>query len=324
MSNDKEGEGEAYTAASGRSSSAVVPGKTRGSLAGEESPLKEAMYGYVSGFAFGLTSPVVGHPFDTVKTQMQAYGANQKQSPFQVARSIYQTAGIRGFYAGFIPPLLGSAVHRGAQFSAYAGAYAYCQEYPFLASEIPFTFGLRPSIFIGSVVAAAARSAIESPLDFMKVRRQTGQSFLLDTRDTSIRSFVSVRQLAHLYTGFMPTFLRTCGLLSAFFSLVDYSVRYVPDVINAPLFGPFFKGGICATVAWGFAFPFETVKSRIQSADKDRYKGVGTHKVLAEIVREGGVKALYRGFSAGCARSILANGASMTVYMMMQDMLRKP
>lgn len=60
-----------------------------------------------------------------------------------------------------------------------------------------------------------------------------------------------------LVSRFIPTLLRTVGLLGSFFVMVDYSVRLIPGVINAPVTGPFFKGGVCATMAWVFAFPFE-------------------------------------------------------------------
>eukprot|EP00957_Ditylum_brightwellii_P059797 4539960-Ditylum_brightwellii.AAC.1 len=55
------------------------------------------------------------------------------------------------------------------------------------------------------------------------------------------------------------------GLLGAFFVFLDYSVLYIPDVVNTPVIGPFFKGGICATAAWGVAFLWETGKSTIQA-----------------------------------------------------------
>jgi hypothetical protein len=48
-------------------------------------------------------------------------------------------------------------------------------------------------------------------------------------------------------------------MLVTFFTLVDYSARYFPEAVNTPFIGPFFKGGICTTVGWAVAWPFETV-----------------------------------------------------------------
>lgn len=98
------------------------------------------------------------------------------------------------------------------------------------------------------------------------------------------------------------------GLLGSFFVLIDYSVRYTPEVVNAPLVGPFLKGGICTTAAWSFAFPFETAKSVIQADITGRYTNMrgSTWVVLKELYREGGIERLYRGQDATLSRKVLA------------------
>ena len=48
----------------------VIMAKT--GMLGEKNPLLEAVYGSLSGMAFGLLSPLASQPFDTIKTKMQA------------------------------------------------------------------------------------------------------------------------------------------------------------------------------------------------------------------------------------------------------------
>lgn len=43
------------------------------------SPLKEGMLGILTGSLFGLTNAVVGQPFDTVKTMLQAQDQYMKK-----------------------------------------------------------------------------------------------------------------------------------------------------------------------------------------------------------------------------------------------------
>lgn len=287
----------------------------QGALAGSGSGWEEAIYGLLSGALFGLVSPIVGHPFDTVKTQMQAQ--HTALSTRQVIRTIYHDqGGVAGFYRGLLPPLLGSILYRGILFSAYSGAYAACAD-PW-HEPLPYTFSiLRPSVLVGSLAAASARTVIESPLDYIKVRRQLGRPILRPGTD-----IVSVSAVGQLFQGFTPTFLRTLGLLGSFFVMVDCSVRYIPEIVTAPVYGPFFKGGICATAAWVFAFPFETTKSVVQG-DPAKYQNVSTWRVMVEQVRtKGVVGGLYRGFLPGASRSFVANGASMTVYAWFQDAVR--
>ena len=317
----------------------------KGAVAGNLSAQKEALLGLVSGMAFGMVSPTVGHPFDTVKTRMQVDPAFTKLGFIKSVRQIYQHNGLIGFYRGFVPPLLGSVMYRGLQFSAYSGCYSYCGQYDFLSTEIPYTGGLQPRVLLGGFAAGATRAAIESPLDFIKLRAQIGQSTFAETATTKSatttatttrigvmenalvigRSFASspIKTVTHLYNGFVPTLCRSVGLLGSFFIMVDYSVRYIPDVVGAPFIGPFFKGGICATTAWLLAFPFETVKSTVQADVTGKTNQQSTISVFRGIVKEKGIKGLYRGFGPGAGRSFIANGTSMIVYSWFQDQLRQ-
>ena len=315
-----------------------------GAIAGSGSTSTEFFLGLLGGMVFGLVSPVVGHPFDTVKTKMQAEATYKSFGFLATVKHMYQLDGVKGFYRGFLPPLVGSVAFRGILFSAYGGTYSACSKYPVLHDEIPYTGGLRASVFVAAMAAAVARATIESPLDFIKVRFQIGEqafgdlssaaaksakgtvvaptSFLASTSRSFSASPVSF--VRHCYTGYPATLFRTMGLLGSFFIMVDYSVRYIPEVVNAPLIGPFFKGGVCATMAWVFAFPFETTKSVIQGDTTGKYKNVSgaTWKVMAEIYRKRGIKGLYRGFGPGAGRSFVANGTSMVVYSWFQESLR--
>jgi hypothetical protein len=224
-------------------------------------------------------------------------------------------------------------LYRGAGFSAYSGAYSASSKVPVLNEPIPFTGGLKPNVLVGALAASVVRATIESPLDFIKLRNQIGQDVMQDASQnrmapqSTLRSFFSspVMNIRHLYYGYSATLFRTMGLFVPFFCAIDYSVRYIPHVVNAPLVGPFFKGGICSTAAWAFAFPFETAKSVIQADTTGKYKKLrgGTWKVLYQLYTEGGVKRLYRGFAPGAGRSFVANGASMIVYSWFQDFVRQ-
>lgn len=313
----------------------VQEDKLKGAVAGTGSSSEEALFALISGALFGMVSPVVGHPFDLIKTKMQTMPAYSNTGFFQTARMVYGTEGIRGFYRGFIPPLVSSIAFRSLQFSAYAGTYAACSHYEPLDTPIPYTGGLKPSVFLGSFAAAVSRAVIETPMEFVKVRKMVGKSIMQDAHGvnssmdmlTSARAFAGspVQNVMHMYHGFTPTLFRTMGLLGSFFIMADYSARYIPEVVSAPLIGPFFKGGICATAAWTLAFPFESAKSVIQADATGKYKNMpnATFHVLKQLYNERGIiGGWYRGFGPGAGRSFVANGTSMIVYALAQDFLR--
>jgi solute carrier family 25 carnitine/acylcarnitine transporter 20/29 len=337
--------------------------KLHGAIAGTGSSSQEALLGLASGLAFGLVTPIVGtfsilraecscflkfvfvslipslpnpragHPGDVIKTQLQANAAHRDFSTSQAIRHIYQTQGLAGFYRGFFPPLLGTALTRGVLFSTYSGVYSACSHSRALSDPLPFTAGLAPSVVLGGIAGGTARAVVETPLEFIKVRAIVAQSSSGTAGAGTLSVSSAVRSLAaspaatarSLYRGFVPTLLRSIGVCGSFFVLVDYSVRYLPDVVNAPTYGAFFKGGVCATAAWTLAFPFETAKSVIQADAAGRYNNMSgaTVQVLRDLYRERGlVRGWYRGFVPGAGRSFVANGCSMMVYSWFQDAIR--
>jgi hypothetical protein len=50
--------------------------------------------------------------------------------------------------------------------------------------------------------------------------------------------------------------------MTSFFMMVDSLERHFPSVISIPVFGPFIKGGVCATLGWLVVWPFENVSGR--------------------------------------------------------------
>ena len=61
-----------------------------GAIAANKGSAKEAFFGLLCGTTFGVTSVLVGHPFDTVKTRMQVlnYNSMGKKNLYQ-NKSLY-------------------------------------------------------------------------------------------------------------------------------------------------------------------------------------------------------------------------------------------
>ena len=102
-----------------------------GAIAGNDTPFREAMMGLVSGMAFGFVSPIVGHPFDTLKTNMQVKEVYRGKGMLHVGRDIVRLGGLRSLYSGLLPPLVGSTAFRGVQFSAYSAAFSFAESTEF-------------------------------------------------------------------------------------------------------------------------------------------------------------------------------------------------
>lgn len=77
---------------------------------------------FIAGFAYGGTTVLVGQPLETLKTLTQvpqSQSSSQKQSLIDTATSLYKQGGIKSFYRGGVPLLLGGGLMRSAQFGCY-------------------------------------------------------------------------------------------------------------------------------------------------------------------------------------------------------------
>lgn len=59
--------------------------------------------------------------------------------------------------------------------------------------------------------------------------------------------------------------MRTIGLMTTYFMLVDSGRRHFPEHFKKPFIGPFLTSGIAATLAWWIVWPLEYMKCQIQS-----------------------------------------------------------
>ena len=271
----------------------------------------EAAMGMIAGMAYGAASPLAGHPFDTIKTKLQVDPSYRAHGTcISVIHGVLRKEGIVGLYRGVVPAVLGGTMYGGIVLSVYSGTFALCNG-TWLGEPIPYTGGLRSSVLLAACLSGSARSVIETPLALMKVRRQTGSHWLLE-RQPGVSSVSQVlRQAGELYKGSAPTLYRSCTMLGTFFALNDYCNRLLPSLNSSTILGPFVKGGVCASIGWVAAWPFEVVKNRVQADMIKAYDNKSVFFILRTIMREEGVLALSRGIFPGLTKSFVSNGAAM-------------
>ena len=130
----------------------------------------------ICGFAYGITSVLVGQPLETVKTQMQTL---QKQSAVETATKLVREEGIRGLYRGGIPLVLGGGLIRSAQFGAYENVMTFLKsnKYTKQLSDGQKKKLIDPQVVIAGVCGGISRGLVEGPFEFIKVRQQVVNSW---------------------------------------------------------------------------------------------------------------------------------------------------
>lgn len=249
--------------------------------------------GLGTGLLYGFTAVAVGQPFDTMKTKMQAMRGFESHGLLRSFGKTIRERGITGLYRGGLPIFCGYGLYVSAGFAAFEASYTYLDN-PFGKFEIPLTGGIQNRVIIGGVLSAVARAVIETPLEYIKVRRQTHQPW----------------RLRNVTTGFGVTLCRSIGVVCTFFIVVDSGRRHAPDLFSRPFLGPFLTSGVAATLGWWVIWPLEYMKSQVQSSYGQDQSVLSR---MRGVVREKGFLALYRGIGPGTLRSFIANGTSMIV-----------
>jgi hypothetical protein len=263
----------------------------------------ESLRGLLCGVCFGVTSPLVSHPLDVIKSRMQALPSAQGSSLSTLASTL-RSGGIRALYAGLLPPLIGSAFYRSLQMSVFSAAYAALAPFPELTAPVPQLAGLQLRVLVAGAAATTARALLETPLEVLKVRRQLQVS---GPRLTA----------KELFVGFSLTWSRLYIALGGFFAAVDHCDRHYPALFQQPG-GSFLKGAVCATACWWLAWPLEVAKNRVQSG----LHAGGVRAVLSSIVKERGLSGLYRGIGPGTLRSLVGNGFALLAFDTCKEALR--
>ena len=267
--------------------------------------MKEGAIGLGVGVLFGVSYVATAHPFDTVKTKMQAQSGFERLSTAQSFAKTLRTQGIRGLYRGVLPPMWGASIFRSSAIAVFEAAYTAAEASPALTMDIPYTAGLQPRVLLGGVCAASCRAVVETPLDYAKIQLQMGEPWRLNK----------------VFTGIGVTWLRTAGLLTVYFSLLDTQRRNFPSAFASPVLGPFLVSGISGVLAWWTVWPLEFIKTRVQ-CEYGNVKMSAWRRIRA-VVEERGVVGLYRGIAPGSMRAFVGNGSAMVVMAAAQKQITK-
>lgn len=264
---------------------------------------KEGLAALFSGALYGVSNAVVGHPLDTVKTKMQVVKDYKGQNMTNSVKLLYKLEGVKGFFRGIIPPILGGSLFRSAQFAAFEALYTKLDKHPIYAHSIPFTAGLEPRIILGGIASGTARAIVECPFEYSKVQRQTGQSW----------------KVGNMYQGFKVLWIRSVGLMTTYFTMVDFFRRNTKAYKHQ--YGIFFMNGLCACFGFIAIWPFEVAKNHIQSLQKVEEKHTVKEILKKRIQKDGIIHGIYRGSLPGLLSVYIRNGVAMMVMIEAQKLI---
>lgn len=176
------------------------------------------------------------------------------------------------------------------QFAVFDAFYTKWKDNEFMLRKSSVLFNVEYRVLFAGMMSGAIRSFVETPFEFVKVRRQTKQSW-------DIKSF---------YTGLHLNLVRNTMLLSIYFVLVDWF--WAETTAYEYKAGQFLINGGSALLAYWVIWPLEVLKNQVQAGTTD---GGATLKSKSKYIFSHGLRGIYRGIFAGTISIFCRNGAGM-------------
>ena len=259
------------------------------------------------GTVVGLLALPLDHPLETLRIRCQA--SPTATSPIAIAKKIYHSQGLVGFYAGVSVNAVRAAIKPMYQYPMMLTVPKYFREtlptsiqtrYP---SSVPAVAGLAIASFEACVV---------SPLERLKI-------YLMTSKNTmhQIRVFAHENRgkiIAELFRGFTAVYARQISSWTSFL-VADRKIKdwerartnteqlSYPSLMRVSLL----VGGVNTMVG----MPFDTVKTKLQMHDYMKNEGViGT---MCSIYKAHGVSALYAGWRVRIFQYMLKSAVTVPV-----------
>lgn len=295
--------------------------------------LGEALRDIASGTFGGFAQVLAGHPLDTIKVRLQTQQPDPVtgEMPFKgmadCARKTFAGEGLAGLYKGAASPLMGAALHNAGVFFSYGQAKK-------ITGADRHGAPLKRYWHAGAITGAVA-TLIETPVDLFKIKLQTqvGKGGRYKGVIDCGRSVVAEYGWKGAYQGFGATLLRNIPCFASYFYFSEMGFRLVNPVSRTepPSYAATFAGGLVGGAFagfgfWGIFYPFEVVKTRMQSdaSDPALRKYAGLADCFAKTFREGGWSAFFKGYTPAIVRAIPVNAAIFCVVFSVKEALRAP
>jgi len=277
----------------------------------------------IAGMVAGFVCKIVEYPLDTVKVQVQTQSRTGPiLSPFQMLQKNMNEAGFMSLYRGLPSPLLGSMLENMVLFSSYSFAGRLISKDP---DNQPFEQKLLCGMFSGVCVAT-----VLTPVELIKCKMQTTNEAAVKYKN-SIQCITAILKEGGpkaLFNGHIGTLCREVPGNAAWFGGYELGIYLQTPVGGSkedvhPV-GVAAAGALGGMSYWFFPFPFDVVKSKIQTGTHGLAEGIKVNvmSVMKHTFKTEGIRGLYSGCGMTVARAAPSNAVLFTAYEMTMRVLR--
>lgn len=273
-----------------------------------------------AGAAGGIAQVLLGQPFDIVKVRLQT--TTQYSNALEAAKTIYQKEGPLAFYKGTLTPLIGIGACVSVQFGAFHEARRRFEAHN--ASKTPLNPGLSyAQYYAAGAFAGIANSVISGPIEHVRIRLQTqphGAARLYSGPLDCVRKLSAHEGvLKGLYRGEAVTILREAQAYGVWFLAFEYmmnadAARNKIDRKQIPSYKIAFYGGLAGEALWLASYPFDVVKSKMQSdgfGQSQKFKGM--NDCFKQTFRTEGLRGFWKGIGPTLLRAMPVSAGTFAV-----------
>ncbi|KAK7866013.1 hypothetical protein R5R35_008528 [Gryllus longicercus] len=262
----------------------------------------------------GMCTVVVGHPFDTVKVRVQTMPKPRPgEKPLYTgtldcAKKTLAAEGIRGLYKGMGAPFVIVVPIFSIRFFGF-GIAKKIQNYQNAPLSLPQLYGTGALSGLFTTVAMTPGERVKCLLQIQRLEK--GPPKYSGPTDV-IKKLYEEGGIRRVYKGTGATLLRdipsTGMYLMTYESLKRKFTPQEPDAGGPSAGHTILAGGLAGVAYWTVGIPADVLKSRVQAAGIGMYER-GVRDALPELLRQDGVRGLYKGSLAVLLRAFPANAA---------------
>ncbi|KAK3197668.1 hypothetical protein GRF29_216g878034 [Pseudopithomyces chartarum] len=262
----------------------------------------------------GAVEATATYPFEFAKTRVQLHTApSVHKNPFSVIASVLRNEGFGALYTGSHSLVLGTA------FKTSVRLWSFYHIRNQLADE---NGGLSPARgILAGVLAGTAESIFAvTPTERMKtllIEDAKNKHKLYHSEFQAFKLMLRTHGLSSLYHGLVSTTLKqasTSGIKMGFYNVEKEIARRNGIQPSSPL--TFLMGALAGTVTVYLTQPFDTIKTRSQSAH-----GETMREACRNILYESGVRGFWDGSTSRLGRLVVSTGIIYTVFEQVSGLL---
>jgi len=270
---------------------------------------------FASGTIGGISGLLVSYPFDTLKVKMQT---EKFRGMIDCFKSSVKQDTFLSLYRGITSPIFGVGLIKATAFTAYQWSREFIVKWTGKdKTNEPLS---KTELFTASCMSRFAASFVVTPIERIKVVMQTTKRYS-STWKCGIELAKSEGIFRGLFCGLTPTLYRDVPSYGIYFLVYEQLKKLLlsdPNMKNqSPLkyqLSIILSGGIAGCASWIPIFPFDVVKSRIQSETSLQRRYTSFFHCFIECYKEGGISIFFRGILPSMIRAFMCHGAVFLGY----------